>query len=108
MMTHPLVSNAPILTVEIRDDSSWISPIARYLKNETLPEDRNAIVKIKARTTRYALINDILYRRSFSEPYKRCVPPDKAKRIIEQVHGGVCSTYIGGQSLCHRVTTGLR
>ena len=68
-MTRPLISNAAILTVEIRDDSYWISPITSYLKNGTLLEDRNAAAKIKARVARYALISDVLYRRSFSRPY---------------------------------------
>ena len=35
----------------------------------------------------------------------QCVPPDEAKCIIEQVHGGIYSTCIGGQTLCHRIMT---
>ena len=64
-MTYPSISNVVILTVEIRDDSSWISSITSYLKYETLPKDKNRLLKIKARATRYALINYFLYKRSF-------------------------------------------
>ena len=42
---------------------------------------------------------------SFSGPYPRYVPLDEATRIIEQVHGGICGTHIGGHSLCHRIMT---
>ena len=83
-------------------------PISSYLRNMILPEDRSEVVKVKARVARaarYALINDILYMRSFFGPYQRCVLPDEAKHVIEQVHKGICNTHIGGQSLCHRIMT---
>ena len=88
-MAHPSIYSAAILTVENQADCSCISPISNYLRNKTLPEDRSEAVKVKARAGRYALINDVLYRRSFFGPYQRCVPPDEAKRIIEQVHEGI-------------------
>ena len=69
------------------------------------PEDRSKAVKVKAQVSRYALVNNILYMQSFYGPYQRCVPPDKANRIIEQVHGGIFGTHIGGRSLCHRIMT---
>ena len=100
-MTHPSISSMEILTTEIRDGNSWISPITNYLKSGTLPEDRNAAIKIKARAARYALINDVLYMRSFSKPYQRCVPLDEAKHIIKQVHRGICGTHICIRSLSH-------
>ena len=63
IMAYYSISNTVILTAETRDDSSWISPITNYLKNGTLHKERNAIVKIKSRVARYALINDVLYMR---------------------------------------------
>ena len=33
------------------------------------------------------------------------MPPDEAKHIIEQVHGGIYGTHIGGQSLSHKIIT---
>ena len=51
-MTHPSISNAIILIVEIRVDNSWISPLTSYLKNGTLPKYKNVAVKIKARVAR--------------------------------------------------------
>ena len=55
-----------------------------------MPGDRSEVVKVKARATKYALINYTLYRRSFSGSYQRCDPLDEAKKIIEQVYEGVC------------------
>ena len=48
IMAHSSISNIATLTAETRDDSSWISLITNYLKNGTLLEDKNAVVKIKA------------------------------------------------------------
>ena len=59
------------------------------------PRIEKVAVKIKARVDRYALINDILYMRSFFGPYKRCVSTEEAKHIIIQVHGGICDSHIG-------------
>ena len=103
VMARPSIHEATVLTTEPQACYSWISPISSYLRYGTLPEDKSEANKIKAQATRYTLLNDVLYRRSFSGPYKRCVPPNEAKCIIEHVYRGICSTYIGGQSLCHRI-----
>ena len=62
-------------------------------------------MKVKAQVAMYTLVNDTLYRQSFFNSYQRCVPLNKAKQIIEQVHGGMCSTHIGGKLLCYRIMT---
>ena len=102
-MAHPSIHNVAVFTTESKVDCSFISLISSYLRSETLPENKREVVKVKARATRYALLNGVLYRRSFFGPYKRCVPLDEAKSIIEQIHDSICDTYIGRQTLCHRI-----
>ena len=79
IMTHPSIGNAIVHTTENQAENSWISPISNYLRNGALPEDRSKAMKVKARVVRYALINDSLYKRSFFDPYQRCVLLDDAK-----------------------------
>ena len=105
IIDHPSIYNVAILTAENQAGNSWISLISDYLRNGTLPEDRSEAVKVKAQAARYTMINDILYWRSFSGPYQRCVLLDEVKRIIEQVYEGICSTHIGERSLCHKIMT---
>ena len=62
-MTHPSIHNAEIHTVENQAEKSSISPISNYLRSRAFPEERSEVVKVKARVARYALINDILYKR---------------------------------------------
>ena len=68
-MAHPSIRNATVLTIENQVDFSWISPISSYLRSGILPKDRREVVKAKARAAKYALLNGVLYRRSFSRPY---------------------------------------
>ena len=79
VMPYPSIVNDAIFTIDTRDYNSWMSPIANYLKNIILLEDKRVSIRKKARATKYALINDVLYRHSFSCPYQRRVPPDETK-----------------------------
>ena len=46
-----------------------MSTILSYWRSRTLPEDKGEAVKVKGRALRYTLINDALYKQSFSGPY---------------------------------------
>ena len=50
-------------------------------------------------------MNAVLYRRSFSRPYLRCLPTGETERVIEQVHQGLFGTHIERRTLCHRIIT---
>ena len=85
IMARPSINDAVVLTIETQTNCSRMSPISSYLISRTLLEDRREVAKVKARAARYTLLNGVLYRRSFSEPYQRCVLPDEAKRITEKI-----------------------
>ena len=105
IMAHSSIHNVAVLTTENQVDCSWIPPILSYLRSRILPKDRREVVKVKARVARYALLNDVMYRRLFFGPYQRCVLLNEAKRIIEQIHGGICNTHISGRTLYRRIMT---
>ena len=50
----------------IPKDVDWTTSIISYLKNRTLPEDRNESRQLKVRASRFKLIADVLYKRNFS------------------------------------------
>ena len=58
-------------------NNSWMTPIINYLEDETLPSDPVEVRKLKVRSTRFILIQGVLYKRGFSLPYLRCL--DKAE-----------------------------
>ena len=62
-----------------------MTPITEYLRNGVLLENQAEVVKVKARATRYSLMNGVLYRCSFLGSYLRCLPKEEAKRVLGHV-----------------------
>ncbi|XP_059669203.1 uncharacterized protein LOC132314344 [Cornus florida] len=85
-----------ILSVE------WADLIIRYIKDGVLPTDRAEARKVKMRAARYTLIKGVLYKRSFSMPYLRCVSSEEADYILREIHLGVCGNHAGGRSLANK------
>ena len=77
VLSYSSISAEVTLIAETRTSDSWMLPISNYLKNGVLLMERKVAERTKARATRYALINDVLYHRSFSFLYQRSVPPDE-------------------------------
>ena len=90
----------------VRAGSSWMDPLVLFLRNDTLPEDKNEADKIRRKASQLWLSEDSkLYRRSFSGPYLLCVHPDATELILEELHEGICGSYTRGRSLSHRAIT---
>ncbi|KAM1072544.1 hypothetical protein FF1_017793 [Malus domestica] len=66
----------------LQQGDSWITPIYIFLAHGTLPNDKVQAMQIRYKATRYLIINDQLYKRSFNLPYLRCLMPTKVKTVI--------------------------
>ncbi|KAJ4715114.1 Retrovirus-related Pol polyprotein from transposon opus [Melia azedarach] len=86
----------------VSSPSCWINPIKEYLEEGRLPEDQEAARKLKYRAARYCLIEGVLYRRSFTMPYLRCLHPDEADYVLREIHEGACGNHSGGRSLAYK------
>ncbi|XP_071699563.1 uncharacterized protein [Rutidosis leptorrhynchoides] len=64
------------------EEECWMTPFIKYLTDGTLPEDKLQARGIRMRAPMYYFKNGILYKKSFTEPYLRCVGPTQAKEII--------------------------
>ncbi|GJZ68577.1 reverse transcriptase domain-containing protein [Tanacetum coccineum] len=53
---------------------TWMTLIIEYLKDGTLPGDRNEASKLCIKARQYELLEGILNRRSFLKPWLRCGP----------------------------------
>ncbi|KAF2616819.1 hypothetical protein F2Q68_00039793 [Brassica cretica] len=76
MANHPEESQSEEISA-IELDKTWMTPLIRYLENDILLEDHNGCRKIKKQAASYCISQEILYRRSFSGPYLRCVTPQE-------------------------------
>ncbi|GKA56560.1 reverse transcriptase domain-containing protein [Tanacetum coccineum] len=59
-----------------------MTPIHEYLTDETLPSERKKARAIKQKSQRFAIINEILYKKSFLGPWLRCVGPSQASYLL--------------------------
>jgi ribonuclease HI len=83
--------------------NSWMTPIVNYLEDETLPLDTVEARKLKVRSTRFILIQGVLYKRGFSLPYLRCLDKAEADYVMREVHEGICGNHSGARSLVHKL-----
>ena len=88
---------------QIEGEENWMTPIVSYLKDGKLPEGKNEAKKLRVRSAKYILMNEVLYKRGFSQPYLRCLAPDEANYVLREVHEGVCGNHFGARSLVHKV-----
>ena len=80
-----------------------MTPIVSYLKDGKLPEGKDEARKLKVRSAKYILMNEVLYKRGFSQPYLRCLAPNEANYVLREVHEGACGNHSGARSLVHKV-----
>ena len=52
---------------------------------------------------RFTIINHQLYRKSFSLPYLKCLGPDISRKVLEEVHEGVCASHVGARTLAQKI-----
>ena len=88
---------------QVEGTENWITPIISYLKEGKLPEGKDEAIKLRVRAARYLLINEVLYKRGFSQPYLRCLALDEANYVLREVHEGACGNHSGARSLIHKV-----
>ena len=80
--------------------------IVTYLKDGRLPEGKDEARKLRIKASKYDLIDEILYKRGFSQPYLRCLALDKSNYVLREVHKGACGNHSGARALVHKVVRG--
>ena len=83
----------------------WMNPIIMYLLHGDFPENKNEARNLQIKAARYALIGNHLYLKSFTGPYLRCLNLEDVRRLLEEIHEGVCGNHSGGRSLAHKALT---
>ena len=80
-----------------------MAPIVSYLKDRKLSERKDEARKLRLRAARYVLMDEVLYKRGFSQPYLSCLVLDEANYVLREVHEGACGNHSGARSLIHKV-----
>ena len=89
--------------LQVGNEENWMTPIVSYLKDGTLLEEKDEARKLRVKSARYVLMDEVLYKRGFSQPYLRCLAPEEANYMLREVHEEACGNYLGARSLVHKV-----
>ena len=88
---------------EIEGEENWMTPIVIYLKDGRLLEGKDKAKKLRIKVAKYVLVDEVLYKRVFSQPYLRCLAPDESNYVLREVHEGACRNHSRARALVHKV-----
>ncbi|XP_012461577.1 uncharacterized protein LOC105781598 [Gossypium raimondii] len=83
---------------EGKDDHPWYLNILRYVKNREYPDqatenDKRALRRI---AIDYVLDGEVMYKKGKDQVLLRCVDAVEARKILNEVHEGICGTHANG------------
>ncbi|KAD7477151.1 hypothetical protein E3N88_00287 [Mikania micrantha] len=84
-------------------DISWAIPIKNYLQTGKLPDEETNPRAFRAKVSRYTIIRDILYRKSVSGPYLRCLEKPESLEVMKDIHEVDCGNHTGGRALFSKI-----
>jgi len=75
--------------------SPWYQHIYKYLKDNFIDAtlDKHEQIKMKRLATKYVIIGDVLYKRSFNGIFLRCLHVEEVETTLEHSHGGACEGH---------------
>ena len=82
-----------------------MTSIVSYLKEGKLLEGRDEARKLRIKSAKYFLMDEVLYKRGFSQFYLRCLAPDEVNYVLREVHEGACGNHLKARSLVHKVVS---
>ncbi|GJU61699.1 reverse transcriptase domain-containing protein [Tanacetum coccineum] len=95
ILKNKSISEMAISTVIEEQDPTWMTPIIEFISKGTLPHEQKDARRIRRTAQRFELRNGVLYRRSFLQPWLRCVGPIQADYVLREIHAGSCSMHSG-------------
>ncbi|XP_016667454.2 uncharacterized protein [Gossypium hirsutum] len=83
---------------EERDDHPWYHDILQYVNSRAYPDKATENDKriLRRLASDYVLDGKVLYKKRNDQVLLRCVDAVEAKKILEEVHDGVCGTHANG------------
>ncbi|GKB85296.1 reverse transcriptase domain-containing protein [Tanacetum coccineum] len=66
---------------------------------KTLPAEVSKARAVRRKSQRFTVINGVMYKKSFLEPWLRCVGPLQANYVLREIHKGFCSMHPGTRSV---------
>ncbi|KAA3456047.1 RNA-directed DNA polymerase (Reverse transcriptase), Ribonuclease H [Gossypium australe] len=90
---------------EEKDEHPWYQDVLRYVKNLEYPEHATDNEKrtLRRLASDYVLDGDILNKKRKDQVLLRCIDAVEARKILEEVHEGVCGTQANGFTMARQI-----
>lgn len=88
---------------QVEHESSWTDPIFKYLIDEVLPSDPIEARRINWMASQYLLLDETLYKRSFTLPLLKSLGSIDADYALREVDEGIYEDHLGGRSLTYKI-----
>ena len=77
----------------------------RYVKDQQYPElvNDNDKITLKRLAMRFFLDGEVLYKKGKDQMLLRCVDASEVKKIVHEIHEGVCSTHASGHVMARQI-----
>ncbi|GJX13808.1 reverse transcriptase domain-containing protein [Tanacetum coccineum] len=98
------IGEREVLAVVEEEGYCWMTPLLDYLTDGTLPSETKKERTVKIKSWQYAMINGVLYCKSFLEPWLQCVGPLQAEYMIREIHEGSRIMHFGPRSVVAKAT----
>nr|GEX42962.1 reverse transcriptase domain-containing protein [Tanacetum cinerariifolium] len=89
------IDEKEILAVVEEEGHTWMTLVYEYLMEGILPEEKKKAKTVRRKAGRYAVTNEVLYKKSFLGPRLQCVGPLQANYVLREIHEGSCSMHAG-------------
>ncbi|XP_073154139.1 uncharacterized protein [Henckelia pumila] len=83
-------------------EGDWRYDMHKYLIKKELPSDNKKAEEVKRRALRFVVIDQILFKRSFSQPLLNCLGPDETNYVLREIHEGSCGSHLGSLALARK------
>ena len=80
-------------------EEDWLDPYLRYLLEGVLPANRLEREKLKKYATRFKIVDEKLFKRSFQGKWLVCIPNKEVKGILSDLHEGKPVGHPSGRKL---------
>ncbi|XP_074298563.1 uncharacterized protein LOC141629464 [Silene latifolia] len=80
----------------------WRKPYISWLRDEVLPPDQKDTWSFKMKSSRFVLIDGILFRKSLAGAYLKCLSIQEAHAVMCDTHSGDYGNHTGGRSLSNK------
>ena len=81
---------------------NWMTPFISFLKDNHAPTDPLQRRRLEKRTTRYIIINDILYKKSFTHSLLSCLNLSEANYMLRKIHEEIYDNHLKGRALAQK------